>query len=113
MIQINIDVSDLQAKDTLIFCNFLQKTQFSEDCTFNFENIHTCDPFPMLIVSSTIRQLRAKNRKFQWVGTNAKNSYAQHMGFFSACGLPIGKLPGEAHGSKNYLPVQSINMKEL
>lgn len=40
-------------------------------------------------------------------------SYFAHMGFFTSFGLAHGKLPGQASGSSNYLPINIIDSDEI
>lgn len=66
-------------------------------------------PFGMLIVSQAICQFKARVPQATIVPMNLPNneieSYAAHMGFFQACGVDLGKQPGEAKGSPTYLPI--------
>ncbi len=68
----------------------------------------------MLLVSSEIQRLV---RKFPGTKTACINfdhmTYAGHMGFFQAFGLEYGKAPGEAKGSKRYLPLRIFNCEQL
>lgn len=53
-----IKVPDLTANNALEFSGELQDYQLSEGEVFDFSEVHNCDPFPMLVVSRTIWQLR-------------------------------------------------------
>lgn len=69
-------------------------------------------PFGMVIVSQTVRQLRKRLPDVIIVPVslpdNDLESYAAHMGFFEACGIALGKEPGQAKGSPTYLPITKI-----
>ena len=53
---------------------------------FDFSKVHNCDPFPMLVVSSSIRQMRNKSDVRKCKATNCDNSYAEHMRFLYSNG---------------------------
>lgn len=108
-----IDVPDLSYTKALEFCEKLKNTTFQQDCTFDFSRVKNCDPFPMLIVSSTIRRLEERQKNARWKAQRYDNTYAQHMGFYSSCGANVGKKPGEAKGSVNYLPITKISVRHL
>ena len=88
-----------------------------EDCVFNFNNTYQYDPFAMLFMASLLREHIKNYQDIKFVlkyDPNSRNiSYAGHMGFFKsiADNLTIGKKPGEAMGSKNYLPITKIDFR--
>jgi len=42
-----------------------------------------------------------------------RHSYAAHMGFFKALNIDFGNNPGEARGSRTYLPITVLSIREL
>ena len=78
-----IKVPDLTANNALEFSGELQDYQLSEGEVFDFSEVHNCDPFPMLVVSRTIWQLRKHSDVKKCVAHECKNGYAEHMRFSS------------------------------
>lgn len=68
----------------------------------------------MLVVASEIERCVASHPEAKFTCKNYENMpYAAHMGFFRAFGLDFGRKPGEAFGSRNYLPLTYFNSSEL
>lgn len=72
-----IKVPDLTANNALEFSGELQDYQLSEGEVFDFSEVHNCDPFPMLVVSRTIWQLRKHSDVKKCVAHECKNVW--HM----------------------------------
>lgn len=53
-----INVPDLTVKNALKFSREMHNYFLEEGEVFDFSKVHNCDPFPMLVVSSSIRQKR-------------------------------------------------------
>lgn len=91
--------------------------QNQETCTLIFADNITCSPFGMLVSGNTIKNFRKTNPNNKFIAklnSGAQGiSYAGHMGFFKMISeeLPIGKLPGEANGSDNYIPITKVDFK--
>jgi hypothetical protein len=108
-----IFVPNLNYIEALTFCSELSTSELDNDCVFDFKQVKTCDPFPMLMVSSVLRRARKQHADYNWKVRNCDNTYAQHMAFFSSSGISIGKAPGEARGNSNYLPINKLSIKDL
>lgn len=86
--------------------------------TFDFSKMSNFDPLPMLVMGSAIKNFRKRhpNIRFYVAGTDSSGKgYAGTMGFFKyiSTSLNLGKLPGEAHGSKNYIPITPIAIDQI
>ena len=98
----------------LPFCAQLQRGRLSGEVVLDFANTSTTEPFGMLVVASEIERCIAANPDARFVCRNFKHmTYAGHMGFFKAFGHDFGREPGEAHGSRAYIPVTYFNSAEL
>lgn len=112
-----IYVPNMELVETLEFAKELfDRNPEDEEVVFDFSRMSNFDPLPMLIMGTTIRNYRHQfpDKSFWIEGTDGK-SYAGTMGFFKYISesLGIGKMPGEAHGSNNYLPITPIKVDEL
>lgn len=108
--------TSLNLTNAINFCNQLWRQEEAEKFIFNFSYLGLVEPFTIAYVSSEIKRFvvsRSSNGiKFQAI--NYKNkTYAAHMGFFKAFGLQFGNAPGEANGSKHYIPLTILNAEEL
>lgn len=110
------DIKDFSLQHVLDFENALKDVPDNEDVIFDFTKVYTYDPLPMLLVGSIIRRYRNEypNSKFKIEGAE-KKGYAGTMGFFKyiSPNIDLGKLPGEACGNSNYLPITPIVIDEL
>lgn len=71
-------VPDLNFETALTFCAELDSYEPNtswETFDFDFSNVKNCDPFPMLMVSNGIRQLREKFSEHQFSACNCDNDY--------------------------------------
>lgn len=81
---------------------------------FDFNNLTRIDPFSLLYVSSEIQRCKSRLSKSIFRAINFGHcTYEAHMGFFKAFGLDYGKLPGEAKGNKNYIPINIYSTIEI
>ena len=96
--------------------DIFNKIPDDEEVIFDFSKMTKFDPLPMLIMGTTIRNYRLQfpEKKFYIYGGREK-SYACTMGFFKYISesVGIGKMPGEARGSDNYIPITPIKVDEL
>lgn len=115
MTQITIPVpASLDLPSALDFSVALSKIERADEYVFDFSRTRTVEPFPMLLVSSEIQRLVSRFEDTNTECTNYKHmTYAGHMGFFQAFGLEFGKAPGEANGSKRYIPLKIFHCDEL
>lgn len=82
-----------------------------DELVFNFMPYGENNPFSNLILINTLRKfkstypdadLRCKPKDI--------DGYLSHIGFYKACGISIGKEPGEARASSNYVPITDISL---
>lgn len=55
-----INVPDLTVKNALEFLKEIHNCFLEKGEVFDFSEVHNCAPFPMLVVSSSIRQKRIR-----------------------------------------------------
>lgn len=104
----------LDLPSALSFSFFLAKAEQADEFLFDFSQTRHLEPFPMLLVSSEIRRLANRFPGTKTSCTNFRHmTYAGHMGFFQAFGLDFGKAPGEANGSRRYLPLKLFRCEQL
>lgn len=113
-----IDVPNLNAGNTIKFTRDIQNIVNDENYIFSFCHMSNFDPFGMLLCSSAIRKFykERQNAVFKLSCCNNSNiQYAGHMGFFKSISssLTLGKKPGEALGSSNYLPITKIKFSDF
>lgn len=111
---------DLNYINALDFCRLLHNLEFYDtELVVDFNRMSNYDPFSMLIVSSALRKFGEIHPGIKLIinvdkyNTNAQ--YAGHMGFFKSISenLTVGKKPGEARGSANYIPITPITIEGL
>lgn len=96
------------------FCKSLQAQRTTEELVFDFSRTKTVEPFGMLVAASEIERCVASHPEAKFTCKNYEHMpYAAHMGFFRAFGLEFGRQPGEAHGSRNYIPLTYFNSADL
>lgn len=110
-----INVPDLIAGAALDFCIYINNVAEIEGESYyvDFKNVHTCDPFPMLIVSNEIRHKREELNRLTFYARNCSNTYAKHMKFYRACGLNIGNNVQVTKGNSNYSCITKLSAKQL
>lgn len=115
MTQIIITVpSSLDLPSALDFSVKLAALEQADEFLFDFNKTQHVEPFPMLLVSSEIQRLASRFEGTKTACTNFKHmNYPGHMGFFQAFGLEFGKAPGEASGSKRYIPMKLFRCDDL
>lgn len=111
-------IPNMNLSETLKFSENLNEIIPDDEMIFDFSEMHQFDPLPMLMMGSIIRDYRLKYPdipfRVTWSDDIGKG-YAGTMGFFKYISekLEIGKMPGEAHGSLNYIPITPIEFNEL
>jgi len=106
MTRITINAPEsLELFTALKLCADLKRVGQHEEYLVNFAPTRTTTPFGMLMASAELDRLRRSNGAQITCTNHSHMSYGAHMGFFQAFGAKIGKAPGEALGSKNYLPI--------
>lgn len=105
-------------KQILKFYEKLNKVIPTDEVILDSSKMHQFDPLPMLMIGSIIRDYRLKYPeipfKVTWSDEKGKG-YAGTIGFFKYISekIEISKMPGEAHGSPNYIPITPIEFNEL
>ncbi len=85
-----------------------------EELYLDFQVLGWIQPFAMLFLSKYITDCVIKHTNVKFFFKNLfHQTYAAHMGFFQNCKVDYGKLPGEASGGKNYLPITVIKRSDL
>lgn len=111
-----IYIPDMKLVGTLKFAHDIYEKIPDDEVIFDFSQMSNFDPLPMLIMGATMRNYRMQYPEipFRIVGYEGK-SYAGTMGFFKYVSesLGVGKMPGEANGSTNYIPITPIKVEEL
>lgn len=111
-------IPNMTLSETLNFALELDATIPDEEMIFDFSKMSRFDPLPMLMMGSIMRNYRNKYLEIPlsvvWTNSSGKG-YAGTMGFFKYISesLGIGKSPGEAHGSPNYIPITPIIVDKL
>jgi hypothetical protein len=107
--------SSLTLPEAISFCEVIRKLEPEAEHTFDFSRTTgLVEPFGMLLVSSEIRRLVRSDPECKVNCTSFNHmSYAGHMGFFKSFGLDFGKKPGEAPGSKRYIPLTIMRTQTI
>lgn len=111
-------VPQLTLIDSLTFEYSLPKNIPDNEFIFDFSSMTNFDPLPMLLIGSIIRRYRNNypdvNFFVDGIDGNGKE-YAGTMGFFKYISplINLGKMPGEATGSANYIPITPLFFNEL
>lgn len=109
-------VPNLTFKNSLDYTIYLSNHIPKDDDEFNFVTVETCEPFPMLVTSTAIRQYRKRIVEHVSHDTkpkNCNNTYADTMRFYRATGINKGKSFDIDYGNCNYLPITRLDLKDL
>lgn len=115
--KINIpEVMDLES--ILKFCGNIDNLDQDEEYVYDYAKLKRAEPFGMLLLSSKIRNFVDNTRDSNHKDINFKNDkyvtkYIAHMGFFQSVYQNYGKVPGEAKGSKTYIPITELNFDDI
>lgn len=105
---------NLTAFTVFPFCKSLQQLRQTDELIFDFSKTRTVEPFGMLVAASEIERCVASHPEAKFRCKNYENMpYAAHMGFFKSFGLAFGRKPGEAFGSRNYIPLTYFDSTAL
>ena len=106
----------LDLKGAIGFGNTLSEQSAATVALFDCSALAFVEPFGMLYAAQVIQQLKARTGcQIAPINHDRATSadYAAHMGFFKACGFPLGKKPGQAPGSTRYLPITFQSVEAL
>lgn len=112
------EIPNMSIEEILSFPQKLFSVVPDEEMILDISKMRKFDPLPMLLIGSTIRKYRLRYQEIPFHLTwdnDIGKSYAGTMGFFKYISevLEIGKKPGEASGSSNYIPITPIDFCEL
>lgn len=106
-------VPNLILPDALSFCESFDTYNWEIENEFDFSNVSTCNPFPMLIVAQKIRKAREKHPESKCIGKSITNTYAQNMRFYRFIGMDIGKNMSGIQGNNNYQAISELKLLDL
>lgn len=109
-------VPEFTINEALTLEHDLESRRPDPDFTFDFSRTGRFDPLPMLMMGAIMRRYRHKYPENQFYARGFENqTYAGTMGFFQYVSpdLHVGKGPGEALGSGNYLPITSLSLTQM
>lgn len=109
---------NMQLGGVLKLSKELNKIIPDDNMELDISNMHTFDPLIMLVTGSIIKEYRLKYQDIPFTlsyDDDIGKSYAGTMGFYKYISekIEIGKRPGEASGSSNYIPITLIDFNEL
>ena len=102
--------------EALTLENDLSKCNPDSDFIFDFRRTGRFDPLPMLMMGAIIRRFRKNHPDVHYFARGVLDkTYAGTMGFFKYVfpNCDIGKEPGEASGSRDYLPITPLSLPEM
>jgi len=114
----------LDADTGLAVANELVAHGRADELTVDFSTLRFARPFGTLVLAETLRDLIQKRKadslptryRTEGVTSGLRSSavtYLAHVGFFEHLGINYGKRPGEAPGSKDYLPITRVTETTL
>ena len=105
---------DLVPDQLIPFSIALRDTELADGYVLDFTRVGLTEPFGMLFLAALIRQFARDRRTRQGreisirVSNYKSKTYASFMGLFKSFGLDYGKEPGEASGSRTYIPLTRL-----
>jgi anti-sigma regulatory factor (Ser/Thr protein kinase) len=102
------------------FVNQLANAVHAEELCVDFRSVDFVKPFGTLIIANGLRRFVGE-RKANGLKTSAQLpkgdlgacSYLRHIGFFEYIGVTSGNRPGDAKGSKTYVPIRVVTLSDL
>lgn len=115
---ISINVPELKSSNILEFLVTLEdcvKSGGEVDYCFDFSLMRTFQPLAMLVFGSKIKELGKIPNKHFYFKNYKEQTYAGTMGFFRYVSrtFPFGKDPGQAAGSRTYIPITRLKVERL
>lgn len=115
--------SRLTDRNVIEFINQLRSQDNTPELAIDFSELRFVFPFATLLLAESIRDL-VMRREQKGLHTQSPTespgfdrseavSYLMHFGFFQFVGLPYGKMPNEAPGNRNYIPIRILTEREL
>lgn len=112
-----ICLPDLETRESLKFASELGCLNINEPVTV-VANMNWVRPFGMLFTAMALKQFRKRYSDIPFqleLSTGKGIDYAGHMGFFKTISpqILVGKLPGEASGNSNYIPMSELDITQI
>ncbi len=81
-----------------------------EELFFDFTTYGENNPFGNLLIINSLKRCRKRypNNQMKCIPKDY-DGYLSHIGFYKAIGIDVGKQPGEAVASTNYVPISRIS----
>ncbi|TLM69240.1 MAG: hypothetical protein FDZ69_00265 [Deltaproteobacteria bacterium] len=116
--EVVLKVKNLDFKGALNISSEMSALPASDSYVIDFSEMAWVEPFGLLFFSSQLRRFRERHRargaNFRAINyTHSRCEYASFMGLFKAFGLNYGNDPGQAKGSRQYVPITRLNAQEL
>lgn len=111
-----LNIPNLDANNVIEYCEYLDEIEFFKEdhLICNYGSMSTFNPFGMLVMGSKIREIISTYSNIKHSDEMYdKHTYAGTMGYFQSVDTGYGKKPGEALGSKNYIPLTKIELKDF
>ena len=104
----------LDFRKSIDFCrNINNVSREEEKYTYNYERITFAEPFGMLIVGSTIRQLVEECSQSEHRDINFRDKdYLANVGFFYSVRQEFGKHPNNLTGNSDFIPIKKVNIRD-
>lgn len=113
----------LNTKNAINFSNLIYNIQKRFDhktYIIDFSNVEKAFPFGILFSANILKHFikkahsRRREVRFNYSSSPKKiTSYLKHIGFFQYLGEDAGRMPGEAYGSENYIPITVFSKSTL
>jgi hypothetical protein len=98
----------------LDFSLWVKDKEIKDDVTFDYGKVKFMTPFGMLIFAHVIRKMMNDNPFTEFSDVNFEHlTYPAHMGYFKSVAQNYGNAPGQAIGSRDYLPITKLEVNEL
>jgi hypothetical protein len=109
---------ELNTNDSLRIAYELGNLEVDEKLNFKAK-LKWVRPFGMLVTASSIKQIRNRYKdipfNLEYNQNHSGVNYAGHMGFFKSISekIDVGKMPGEANGNDNYIPITELDFSKI
>jgi len=100
--------------NALEFGRELQRLESDELYEFDFQNVSFVTPGWLVVVGEALRVFRDTHEGAKRRALNYKHlGYAAHVGFFKYFGMTYGLAPAQAEGSRTYVPITIVNVRDI
>ena len=110
--------AELTPRTVLRFAHEIESVDHADRYVFDLKAVQHVEPFGMLMGGALLRQFARQRKKQENIPefkaiNYGNNSYASFMGFYKSFGLNYGKAPGEAMGSRGYIPITRLRAEAI